>query len=251
VALDALPRRPARPFEILSRDQPDLDLEHLAYWAARKGRRGRDRRLHPSGLAGGARRQACAGEPGLFRLRPEIEAAVAAKLPLSCRTPVRFLLEVEISTIYKKGDKTRKVHHLIYAPDLATVDRMSGEARANWQHRLRRTADPRLDSRDLLEDRARIGSRRLSCAGAHSGRLVCGARIDVRLRFDYRMLCDLAGHIFAVETGLSSDPAMNWRLSMLDRYRLTSNSTRIRPASSAVRPRPSTASRTISPFARR
>ena len=90
-------------------------------------------------------------EPGLFRLRPEIEQAVAEGLPPACRTPVRFMLEVEISTIYKKADKTRKVHHLIYAPDFATADRIS--------ERLARigniASDGRpilgLDSRDLLE----------------------------------------------------------------------------------------------------
>jgi hypothetical protein len=60
-------------------------------------------------------------EPGLFRLRPEIEPAVAESLPPACRALVRFMLEVEISTIYKKGQKTRKVHHLIYAPDFATA----------------------------------------------------------------------------------------------------------------------------------
>ena len=90
-------------------------------------------------------------EPGLFRLRDDIEKGVAATLPAACRTPVRFMLEVEISTIYKKGDKTRKVHHLIYAPDFATVDRITA--------RLARigniASDGRpilgLDSRDLLE----------------------------------------------------------------------------------------------------
>jgi uncharacterized protein (TIGR00375 family) len=145
-------------------------------------------------------------------------------LPASCRTPARFMLEVEISTIYKKGDKTRKIHHLIYAPDFATVDRISA--------RLARigniASDGRpilgLDSRDLLEIAleagpgaylipAHIWTPWFAALGSQSG-------------FDSISECygDLAPHIFAVETGLSSDPAMNWRLSMLDRYRLVSNS---------------------------
>ena len=56
-------------------------------------------------------------EPGLFRLRPDLERAVGERLPPACRserTTTRFMLSVEISTIYKKFDKTRKIHHLIY-----------------------------------------------------------------------------------------------------------------------------------------
>ena len=203
----------------------DLDLEHLAYWAARKGIGvvATGDFTHPA-WRGELGDKLVRAEPGLFRLRPDIETAIAGKLPASCRRPVRFLLEVEISTIYKKGDKTRKVHHLIYAPDLATVDRISA--------RLARigniASDGRpilgLDSRDLLEITlesspgaylvpAHIWTPWFAALGSMSG-------------FDSITECygDLAGHIFAVETGLSSDPAMNWRLSMLDRYWLTSNS---------------------------
>ena len=134
------------------------------------------------------------------------------------------MLSVEISTIYKKGEKTRKIHHLIYAPDFATADRIS--------ERLARigniASDGRpilgLDSRNLLEITltsspdayfipAHIWTPWFAALGSQSG-------------FDSINDCygDLADHIFAVETGLSSDPPMNWRLSMLDRYRLVSNS---------------------------
>ena len=83
-------------------------------------------------------------EPGLFRLRDDIEqASRRRRCRAACRAPVRFMLEVEISTIYKKGDRTRKIHHLIYAPDFETVDRIVGAARPHRQHRVRRTADPR------------------------------------------------------------------------------------------------------------
>jgi DNA helicase II / ATP-dependent DNA helicase PcrA len=137
---------------------------------------------------------------------------------------VRFMLEVEISTIYKKADRTRKIHHLIYAPNFETVDRMSA--------RLARigniASDGRpilgLDSRDLLEIAlesgphaylvpAHIWTPWFAALGSQSG-------------FESIAECygDLADRIFAVETGLSSDPPMNWRVSFLDRYRLTSNS---------------------------
>ncbi|HTS39771.1 MAG TPA: UvrD-helicase domain-containing protein [Xanthobacteraceae bacterium] len=203
----------------------DLDLEHLAYWAARKGIGvvATGDFCHPAWRAElGAK--LVPAESGLFRLKPEIEAAIAAKLPPACRKPVRFLLEVEISTIYKKGEKTRKIHHLIYAPDLATVDRMSAALARIGNI----ASDGRpilgLDSHDLLEITlqsgpdaylvpAHIWTPWFAVLGAMGG-------------FDSITECygDLADKIFAVETGLSSDPGMNWRLSMLDRYRLTSNS---------------------------
>ncbi|HML12778.1 MAG TPA: UvrD-helicase domain-containing protein, partial [Xanthobacteraceae bacterium] len=203
----------------------DLDLEHLAHWAARKGIAvvATGDFTHPA-WAAELKQKLVPAEPGLYRLAPEIETALLRTLPAACRTPVRFMLEVEISTIYKKGDKTRKIHHLIYAPDLATVDRISA--------RLARigniASDGRpilgLDSRNLLEIAlesdpgaylvpAHIWTPWFAALGSQSG-------------FDSIVECygDLAPQIFAVETGLSSDPAMNWRLSMLDRYRLVSNS---------------------------
>jgi ATP-dependent DNA helicase UvrD/PcrA len=203
----------------------DLDLEHLAHWAARKGIGvvATGDFTHPAWCAE-LKEKLVPAEPGLFRLRDDIETGVAATLPAACRNPVRFLLEVEISTIYKKGDKTRKVHHLIYAPDFATVDRINA--------RLARigniASDGRpilgLDSRDLLEIAlesdpgaffipAHIWTPWFAALGSQSG-------------FDSIAECygDLAGEIFAVETGLSSDPAMNWRVSSLDRFRLVSSS---------------------------
>src|SRR5262245_33135489 len=203
----------------------DLDLEHLAAWACRKGIGvvATGDFTHPAWCAE-LKHKLVPAETGLYRLRDEIERAVMATLPASCRTPVRFMLEVEISTIYKKGERTRKVHHLIYAPDFDTVDRISA--------RLARigniASDGRpilgLDSRDLLEIvlesgphaylvPAHIWTPWFAALGSQSG-------------FDSINDCygDLADRIFAVETGLSSDPPMNWRVSFLDRYRLTSNS---------------------------
>jgi len=203
----------------------DLDLEHLAAWACRKGIGvvATGDFTHPAWCAE-LKRKLVPAEPGLYRLRDDIEQAIAQTLPVACRTPVRFMLEVEISTIYKKAERTRKIHHLIYAPDFETVDRMSA--------RLARigniASDGRpilgLDSRDLLEIAlesgphaylvpAHIWTPWFAALGSQSG-------------FDSIAECygDLADRIFAVETGLSSDPPMNWRVSFLDRYRLTSNS---------------------------
>src|SRR5919204_5747367 len=97
----------------------DCDLEHLAWWAARKGVTvvGTGDFTHP-GWAQELREQLVPAEPGLYRLRDDLARAVERRLPPACRGPVRFLLSVEISTIYKRDERTRKVHHLLYAPDL-------------------------------------------------------------------------------------------------------------------------------------
>jgi uncharacterized protein (TIGR00375 family) len=203
----------------------DLDLEHLARWAARKGIAvvGTGDCVHPAWLAEIRDKLVPTGD-GLFRLNPEIEAEIAKTLPPSCRQPVRFMLSTEISTIYKKAGKTRKIHHLIYVPDLAACDRLAAALARIGNI----ASDGRpilgLDSRDLLEITlqsgpdsylvpAHIWTPWFAALGSQSG-------------FDSINECygDLADHIFAVETGLSSDPAMNWRVSSLDRYRLTSNS---------------------------
>jgi DNA helicase II / ATP-dependent DNA helicase PcrA len=203
----------------------DCDLEHLAWWAARKGIGliGTGDLCHPA-WAEEIRTKLVPAEPGLFRLRPDLERDVLATLPASVRTPVRFQLSVEISTIYKRDEKTRKVHHLLYAPDLGVA--------AELTRRLDRigniSSDGRpilgLDSRDLLETLLDSGE---------GGYLVPAhvwtpwfAALGSKSGFDSVADCyaDLAGHIFAIETGLSSDPAMNHRVSALDRYRLVSNS---------------------------
>lgn len=203
----------------------DLDLEHLFWWAARKGVRvvGTGDCVHPAWLAEIKDKLVAEGN-GLFRLKPEIEAALWETLPPVCRRPVSFMLCTEISTIYKKGDKTRKIHHLIYAADLDATDRLA----ASLARIGNIASDGRpilgLDSRDLLEITlqsgpdsylvpAHIWTPWFAALGSQSG-------------FDSIEECygDLAEYIFAVETGLSSDPAMNWRISALDRFRLTSNS---------------------------
>ena len=202
----------------------DLDLEHLAYWGARKGIGvvATGDFTHPA-WAAELKAKLRPAEPGLFRLADDIEMAVAEKLPAACRRPVRFMLSVEISTIYKKAERTRKIHHLIYAPDFATVDRIS--QRLGRIGNIKSDGRPilGLDSRDLLEITLE-SARRLSGAGAYLTPWF--AALGSQSGFDSITDCygDLSDHIFAVETGLSSDPPMNWRLSMLDRYRLTSNS---------------------------
>jgi DNA helicase-2/ATP-dependent DNA helicase PcrA len=162
--------------------------------------------------------------PGLYRLRPDLERAVHDTLPPACRTPVRFLLSSEISTIYKRDERTRKVHHLLYAPSLDAVDEIT-RALARVGNL---ASDGRpilgLDSRNLLE---------ITLSGGDGCYLIPAhawtpwfAVLGSQSGFDRVADCyaDLSDHVFAIETGLSSDPAMNWRVSSLDGYRLVSNS---------------------------
>jgi DNA helicase-2/ATP-dependent DNA helicase PcrA len=203
----------------------DLDLAQLAYWARRKGITvlGTGDFTHPAWLAE-LEQQLLPAEPGLYRLRDDLERAVDERLEGPCRGVTRFMLSVEISTIYKKGERVRKIHHLVYVPDFAAAERLVrtlariGNLNADGRPILG------LDSRHLLEAvlesspgsylvPAHIWTPWFSVLGSKAG-------------FDAVDECygDLAPHIFAVETGLSSDPAMNWRLSSLDRFRLVSSS---------------------------
>ncbi len=163
-------------------------------------------------------------EEGLFRLRDDLVSAAEDGLPESCRGRVRFMLSAEISSIYKKAGKTRKVHTLVYAPGIQEA----GKIRARLGRIGNIESDGRpilgLDARDLLEIV-------LECA---DGAFVVPAHIwtpwfsvlGSKSGFDAVEECfgDLADRVFAVETGLSSDPPMNRSLSSLDRFALVSNS---------------------------
>src|SRR6516165_4763505 len=203
----------------------DCDIEHLSWWALRKGLSvlGTGDFTHPA-WAAELRETLVPAEPGLFRARPELEQRIVRDSPPACAGTVRFMLSVEISTIYGRAERTRKVHHLIYAPSFDAADRITA-ALAKIGNL---ASDGRpilgLDSRDLLDITlsadpdcflvpAHVWTPWFAVLGSKSG-------------FDAVRDCyaDLAGHIFAVETGLSSDPAMNWTCSMLDAYRLVSNS---------------------------
>src|SRR6266542_2778176 len=203
----------------------DCDLEHLAWWARRKGVTvvGSGDFTHPAWFEH-LRENLEPAEPGLFRLREQLDRGVERTLPVSCRGLVRFMLSVEISTIYKRAERTRKVHHLVYVPDLEAAER--------FNRRLGRigniASDGRpilgLDSRDLLEITLESGPGSY-LVPAHAW-TPWFAVLGSKSGFDAVDDCylDLADHSFALETGLSSDPAINWRGSSLDRFRLVSNS---------------------------
>jgi ATP-dependent DNA helicase UvrD/PcrA len=203
----------------------NCDPAALAWWAVRKGITvvGTGDFTHPAWAAELAESLEPA-EPGLFRLRPGLQAELVRTSPGSCDPQMRFLLSAEISTIYRRDEVTRKVHHLLYAPTFEAASQIS----ASLAKIGNLASDGRpilgLDSRHLLEITLSAGP---GCylVPAHIWTpwfAVLGSRSGFgSISACYR---DLAEHVFAVETGLSSDPAMNWMCSALDGYRLVSNS---------------------------
>lgn len=162
-------------------------------------------------------------ESGFYRLAEPAPNHAGFLVP--DRPETRFVVSGEISTIYKKNGRTRKVHHLIVLPSIEYADLISARLEEMGMN-IRSDGRPilGLDSRLLLElvlekcpeaifIPAHIWTPHFSVFGSNSG-------------FDTIEECyeDLTPHIFALETGLSSDPAMNWRWSALDCFALVSNS---------------------------
>ncbi len=157
-------------------------------------------------------------EEGLYRLTSDP------------KSPIRFMLTVEVSLIYRHLERTRKVHHVILAPDFAAADKL--------RKRLLKIGNLDSDGRPILG----LGSRQLL-----EIILECDSRFTLipahawtpwfsifgsKSGYDSIEECfgDLSPRIFAIETGLSSDRPMNERLSMLDRVALVSNSDAHSPA---------------------
>ena len=203
----------------------NLTIPFLALWAQRKGVHvvGTGDIAHPGWLQE-LKASLEPAEEGLFRLKPDVEREVAAQVPPACRSLVRFLLAGEISTIYKKNGRTRKIHHVIFAPSFEAVEGI--QAKLERIGNIHSDGRPilGLDSRDLLEIILDVDERNVLIP-AHIW-TPWFALLGSKSGFDSVEECfeDLTPHIFALETGLSSDPPMNWRVSALDRYTLVSNS---------------------------
>lgn len=201
---------------------PEMLPENLDAWADDKGIAvmGTGDFTHPLWLKE-LKQKLEPAEPGLYALKKQFKQKT---LKGTFATTTRFLLTVEISCIYSRAGRTRRVHHLIFAPDFTTVEKINtalgriGNLKSDGRPIIG------IDSEDLLKivleanDKAvlvpaHIWTPWFAAFGSMSG-------------FDSLEECfgDYAKHIFAVETGLSSDPPMNWRLSALDRVALISNS---------------------------
>ena len=209
----------------------NLDLENLYIAARLKGISvvGTGDFTHPEWFCELTEKLVPAGD-GLYKLAPAVSEKCDEQVPKSCRGPVSFVLTTEISNIYKKNDRTRKNHNLIMLPDLDSAARFNAKLDAIGNIKSDGRPILGLDARNLLEimleteERgffipAHIWTPWFSLLGSKSG-------------FDSVEECfeDLTGHIHALETGLSSDPPMNWRVSGLDGYTLVSNSDAHSPA---------------------
>ena len=205
----------------------DGDPEHLEFMARKKGIHilGTGDFTHPTWRAELMEKLEPA-EDGLYVLKEEYrihQEGVPEEKP-------RFLVTGEISSIYKKNERVRKVHSLLLLPGLEEAEALS--RRLELIGNIHSDGRPilGLDCRDLLEIMletcpeavyvpAHIWTPHFSLFGAFSG-------------FDSIEECfgDLTPYIHALETGLSSDPPMNWRVSALDSYFLVSNSDAHSPA---------------------
>lgn len=136
----------------------------------------------------------------------------------------RFCLSTEVSCIYKEGDKLYKNHNLLYAPDFETAAKLNAKLASSGNL----TADGRpilgLSARNLLEIIIET-SERAYLIPAHVWTPWFSA-LGSKAGYDSIAQCfkELTPYIFALETGLSSDPAMNRRVSALDKYAMVSNS---------------------------
>ena len=205
----------------------DCDAPHLDLWARNKGIGlvGTGDFTHPQWREE-LKEMLTEDGDGIYRLKEEYRLPCAAR---DAGEP-RFVVTGEISTIYKRDGKTRKVHHVIILPGLEQAEQLSHRLEAIGNLHSDGRPILGLDSRDLLEIvlescpeaiyiPAHIWTPHFSMFGAFSG-------------FDSIEECygDLTPYIHALETGLSSDPPMNRRLSALDGHLLVSNSDAHSPA---------------------
>jgi len=194
----------------------DMDLENLDKWAKIKGIKvlGAGDFTHPEWFKN-LKEKLKPAEEGLFQFK---------KNRAGNNSETRFILTTEISCVYSKGGRVRKIHIIVFAPSFEIVEKINthlgwiGNLKADGRPILGLDAKELLEivldaSRDCLVVPAHLWTPWFSLFGSKSG-------------FDSIEECfeEYSKHIFAVETGLSSDPLMNWRLSALDRVTLISNS---------------------------
>jgi DNA helicase-2/ATP-dependent DNA helicase PcrA len=204
----------------------EADLEHLDLWGRYKGVQvvGTGDCTHPEWLNELETKLEPVG-PGTYALKPDLGLPLELKGPAWQNLPrVHFLVSGEVSTIYKKAGQVRKVHLLLVLSSL--------EAARSLSQRLGRLGNVSSDGRPILGLDAKFVLELVLEVDPQA--LVIPAHIwtpwfsvlGSRSGFDALEECFEEGvaRIFALETGLSSDPAMNWRVSALDRFLLLSNS---------------------------
>jgi uncharacterized protein (TIGR00375 family) len=191
----------------------DLNPENLGVWADKKGITvlGTGDFTHPMWLAE-LKEALVEAEPGLYKLK-------------SGASKARFMLSAELASIYKQNDKVRRVHNLVYAPNFAAVDKFIALLE-------KRKVNLKSDGRPIMgvqcEDLVKIckeADDAMELIPAHAWTPHFGVFGSLS-GFDSLEECygKETRHIFAIETGLSSDPKMNWQIPALDNIALISNS---------------------------
>lgn len=207
----------------------NMTLENMAIWAAKKGINilATSDWTHPLWFVELSQKLEEDGS-GLLKLKTtgyslqsteqsEISNSVVSRQSALDKQEVRFLLSCEISSIYSQEGKVRRIHNLIFVPILETANKINKELQTRGAN-LRADGRPiiGLSSKNLAELVLEIDERALiipahiwtpwfSLYGSNSG-------------FDSIDQCfgDMSKYIYGIETGLSSDPAMNWRIAELD-----------------------------------
>jgi uncharacterized protein (TIGR00375 family) len=190
----------------------EMEVETLARWAKKKGidLLGTGDFTHPTYFAELRSKLEPTGN-GLFQLKKGDQG-------------VQYILTTEVSNIYSQNGKVRRIHNLIFAPSFEVVEairsklgnlgKLSSDGRPIFSFTAKELVKMILDiSPDCLIIPAHAWTPWFSIFGANSG-------------FDSIEECfgEMSPYIHAIETGLSSDPEMNWRLSSLDGITLLSNS---------------------------
>lgn len=197
----------------------DLDLEHNRQWGIKKGIQiiGTGDFTHPAWLKE-LKQKLKETKPGLYKLKGTDDK-------------VLFMITTELSCIYKQGDKVRRIHLCVFIPDFITADKIITELE-------KRKVNLRSDGRPIMGIPADELTKIVMSANKNSMVIPAHAWtpwfsvFGSKSGFDTLEECfkDQAKEIFAIETGLSSDPQMNRRLSMLDKITLISNSDAHSPA---------------------
>ncbi len=196
----------------------DMDLEILDKWAKIKGIKvlGTGDFTHPQWLRN-LKEKLIPAEPGLLKLKTSTSPGLVDN-------ETRFILTTEVSCVYFKKGKIRKIHIIIFVPSFESVEKIN--AHLGWIGNLSVDGRPilGLDAKELAKIVLNISGDCL-IVPAHAWTpwfSIFGSKSgfnSIEECFD-----DYSKYIFAIETGLSSSPEMNWRLPALDRITLISNS---------------------------
>lgn len=200
----------------------ELELPMIAKWCERKGIQvvATGDWTHPKWFEH-LKENLVESEPGLYRLKSDQGRTGATRGVQG----TRFMPVTEVSQIYKRGGKTRRVHNLLFAPSLEAVDKVNAWLDGKG---FNRRSDGRpilgIDSEELYRELKELDER-IILVPAHAWTpwySVFGSKSG----FDSLEECfgSMTKHVYAIETGLSSDPKMNWQLSGLDNVALISNS---------------------------